>query len=29
MAGFRAGHNLTLDHADGKVTWDEWLVRNV
>lgn len=28
MAGFRAGHNLTLDHADGKVTWEQWLARN-
>ncbi len=25
--GFRAGHNLTLEHADGTMTYDEWLSR--
>jgi hypothetical protein len=25
MAGFRAGHNLTPDHADGRITWEQWL----
>jgi hypothetical protein len=28
IAGFRAGHNLTPDHADGRITWEEWLSRN-
>lgn len=27
IAAFRAGHNLTTDHADGRVTWDDWLAR--
>lgn len=27
IAGFRAGHNLTPEHADGKVTWEQWLAR--
>jgi uncharacterized protein YbjT (DUF2867 family) len=29
MAAFRAGHNLTPDHADGHVTWDDWLAAAV
>lgn len=29
MAGFRAGHNLTPEHADGRITFDEWLARKV
>jgi uncharacterized protein YbjT (DUF2867 family) len=29
MAGFRAGHNLTPEHADGRITWDEWLALRV
>jgi uncharacterized protein YbjT (DUF2867 family) len=29
VAAFRAGHNLAPDHADGRVTWDEWLSRHV
>lgn len=29
MAGFRAGHNLCPDHADGRITWDEWLAKRV
>jgi uncharacterized protein YbjT (DUF2867 family) len=24
-AGFKAGHNCTPDHAEGKMTWEEWL----
>lgn len=28
MAGFRAGHNLTLAHSDGRMTWREWLAEN-
>jgi hypothetical protein len=27
MAALRQGHNLTPDHADGKITWGEWLSR--
>jgi hypothetical protein len=27
IAGFRAGYNLTPDHADGRVTWEQWLSR--
>lgn len=27
MAAFRAGYNLTPDHADGKVSWKDWLTR--
>jgi uncharacterized protein YbjT (DUF2867 family) len=27
VRGFREGHNLTPDHADGKITWEEWLCR--
>jgi uncharacterized protein YbjT (DUF2867 family) len=23
--GFREGHNLTPEHADGKITWEQWL----
>lgn len=26
---YRAGYNLTLDHADGQITWEEWLSRHV
>ena len=29
VAGFAAGHNLTPGHADGRITWDEWLRENV
>ena len=29
IRGFRAGHNLALDHPDGRITWEEWLSRNV
>ena len=29
MAGFRAGYNLTPEHADGRITWAQWLERNV
>ena len=25
--GYRAGYNCTPDHADGKITWAEWLAR--
>lgn len=25
MAAFLAGHNLTPDHADGRITWLQWL----
>jgi uncharacterized protein YbjT (DUF2867 family) len=25
MRAFREGHNLALDHADGRITWSEWL----
>jgi len=25
---FRAGYNLTPDHADGKITWEQWLRSN-
>jgi uncharacterized protein YbjT (DUF2867 family) len=25
MAGFRAGYNLTPTHADGRITWEQWL----
>jgi hypothetical protein len=28
IAGFRAGHNLAPDHADGRITWGQWLSRN-
>jgi hypothetical protein len=24
-AGFKAGHNCTPDHAEGKITWEQWL----
>lgn len=27
MRGFREGHNLTLEHADGTLTYEEWLAR--
>lgn len=27
MRGFREGLNLTLDHADGRVTFEDWLAR--
>ena len=26
--GFRAGHNLTPEHADGRITWEQWLSQN-
>lgn len=29
IRGFRAGHNLTPEHADGRVTWEEWLAQRV
>jgi uncharacterized protein YbjT (DUF2867 family) len=29
MRAFREGHNLTPDHADGRITFDEWLSANV
>lgn len=29
MAGFRAGYNLTPEHADGRITWEEWLEHTV
>jgi hypothetical protein len=29
VAAFREGHNLTLDHADGRITWAEWLARTI
>jgi uncharacterized protein YbjT (DUF2867 family) len=29
MAGFRDGYNLTPDHADGRITFDEWLAKKV
>jgi uncharacterized protein YbjT (DUF2867 family) len=29
IRGFREGLNLTLEHADGRITWDEWLARRV
>jgi uncharacterized protein YbjT (DUF2867 family) len=29
IKGFREGLNLTLDHADGRITWEEWLARTV
>ncbi len=29
VAGFAAGHNLTPGHADGRITWDQWLRENV
>jgi uncharacterized protein YbjT (DUF2867 family) len=29
MAGFLAGHNLTPDHPDGRITFDEWLAKKV
>ncbi len=25
IRGFREGHNLTLEHADGRITWEQWL----
>lgn len=28
MAGFRAGYNLTPEHADGRITWEEWLAQH-
>lgn len=27
VRGFAAGHNLAPDHADGRITWDEYLSR--
>lgn len=29
MAAFRAGHNLTPGHAEGRVTWEQWLAQRV
>ncbi len=29
VAGFAAGHNLAPDHADGRITWAQWLGGNV
>jgi uncharacterized protein YbjT (DUF2867 family) len=29
MKGLRAGYNLTPEHADGCVTWQQWLSENV
>jgi uncharacterized protein YbjT (DUF2867 family) len=29
MAGFRAGYNLAPEHADGRITFDEWLAKKV
>jgi uncharacterized protein YbjT (DUF2867 family) len=29
IKAFRAGHNLTPQHADGKITWEQWLASNV
>jgi uncharacterized protein YbjT (DUF2867 family) len=29
MKGLRAGYNLTLEHADGHITWADWLAQNV
>ena len=29
MGGLRAGYNLAPDHADGRITFDEWLARKV
>jgi uncharacterized protein YbjT (DUF2867 family) len=29
MAGFRAGYHLAPEHADGRITWDQWLRENV
>ena len=26
-AGIKAGYNCTPEHAEGKVTWGEWLER--
>ncbi len=28
-AGFRDGYNLTPEHADGRLTWEQWLRENV
>jgi uncharacterized protein YbjT (DUF2867 family) len=28
MDGFRAGYNLTPEHADGRITWDAWLAQH-
>jgi uncharacterized protein YbjT (DUF2867 family) len=28
IKGFRAGYNLTPEHADGTITWEDWLSRN-
>lgn len=28
MRAFAEGHNLAPDHADGKITWDDWLAAN-
>ena len=25
--GFRAGHNLSPEHPDGRITWEEWLAK--
>lgn len=29
VRGFRGGHNLTPEHADGKITWEHWLSQHV
>lgn len=29
MAAFRAGYNLTPEHADGRVSWADWLAQRV
>ena len=29
IAGFRAGYNLTPEHKDGRITWEQWLASNV
>jgi len=28
VRAFRAGYNLTPEHADGRITWEDWLSRN-
>jgi uncharacterized protein YbjT (DUF2867 family) len=28
IKAFRAGYNLTPEHADGTITWDQWLAAN-
>ncbi len=29
IRAFREGHNLTPDHRDGQITWEQWLASNV